>query len=90
ERIRKAENKGDERIRAAQTVMQRTIDSKDEEILAAHRQAYAAAEKLRRQANNIDHIVGRLPLEMRVRFFEERDKVAAINGAKNKSQKERG
>lgn len=90
ERIRKAENKGDERIRAAQTVMQRSIDSKDEEILAAHRQAYAAAEKLRRQANNIDHIVGRLPLEMRVRFFEERDKVAAINAAKNKSQKARG
>ena len=89
ERIKRAESKGNERVRSVQTSMQSTIDSKDEEILAAHREAREAAEKLRRQTNHIDHIVGRLPFEMKERFYAESQKIADMT-AKNKSQKDRG
>ena len=71
--------------------MQRTIDGKDleltekdNEILAARREAYAVVDKLRRQARHVDHVVGRLPHEMRVRFLEEQRKVIG------KTQRERG
>lgn len=94
ERIKAAESKGDERVQSVQSAMQKTVDGKDKElaekdreILAAQREAYEAAAKLRRQANSMEHIVGRLPLEMRVRFFEERDKVAALNAAKSKNER---
>jgi len=86
ERIRQACAEGESRVRSVQDSMRETIASKDREILAAQRQAYEAADKLRRQANHIDHIVGRLPLEMRVRFYEEREKAAA----KAKPQRGRG
>jgi hypothetical protein len=92
ERIQAAESKGDERVRCVQGTMQRQLDSKDYElaekekaILAARREAFDAADKLRRQADNIDHVIGRLPLEMRTRFYEECEKVAAINAHKAKS-----
>jgi len=89
ERISQAERKGDERVKSVQNVMWKTVDEKDKEILAAQRQAYEAADKLRRQANHIDHVVGRLPLEMRVRFHEEQQKVAALNAAKSINERGR-
>lgn len=93
ERIRQAENKGKEQVRSVQDTMQKAIDGKDErlaekdeEILAAKREAYATAEKLRRQANQINLIVGKLPFEMRTRFYQEQEKVAA-NAAKSKTRR---
>lgn len=93
QRIRQAENKGKEQVRSLQDTMQKAIDGKDEqlgkkdeEILTAKREAYAAAEKLRHQANQINLIVGKLPFEMRTRFFEEQEKVAA-NSAKSKTRR---
>ena len=35
-----------------------------------------AADKLRRQAARTDALIGRLPLEMRVRIYDEREKMA--------------
>ncbi len=94
ERIKAAESRGDERVRSVQGSMQRQLDGRDYElaekdkaILAAQREAREAADKLRRHANNIDHIIGRMPLEMRTRFYEERDKVAAMNAAKSKNER---
>jgi len=86
ERITKAERRGDERVQSVQTVMQKTVDEKDKEILAAQRKAYEAADKLRRQADHIEHVVGRLPLEMRVRFHEEQQKVTAIKNPGERGQ----
>jgi len=86
-RIQKAENKGSERVRTVQNTMQKTIDDKDKEILTAHREAFESADKLRRQADNIHRIVGRLPLAMRDRFYEEQRKVMALSEAKSKNQK---
>jgi hypothetical protein len=93
-RIEAAEHSGEILALAVQIDIQKTVDSKDRElaekereIRAARHEAYLAADKLRRQASNIDHIFGRMPLEMRVRFFEERDKVAAINAAKSKNER---
>ena len=96
-RITKAKEEGKEAVREMHDDMQKTVDykdgkiaEKDDEILAARRKAYEATDKLRRQADTIEHIVGRLPLEMRVRFREEQQKVFAMNAAKNKSNRERG
>lgn len=93
ERIRQVENKGKEQVRSVQDTMQKAIDGKDErlaekdeEILTAKREAYAAAEKLRHQANQINLIVGKLPFEMRTRFYQEQEKVAA-NAAKSKTRR---
>jgi hypothetical protein len=75
ERIQKAEDKGDERVMAVRGAMKEAIAEKDEEILAVQREAYDNALKLRQQANNINRVLGRLPLAMRERFFEEYEKV---------------
>ena len=95
-RIAKAKEDGKEAVIEMKNDMQKTIDykdgkiaEKDDEILAAHLKAREATDKLRRQADTIEHIVGRLPLEMRVRFREEQQKVFAMNAAKNKSNRER-
>jgi len=92
-RIKAVEGKGDERVRTVQNTMQKTIDSKDnqlaekdKEILAAQREAFNAADQLRRQMNQVESLIGRLPLAMRERIYEERQKMAD----RAKSQKERG
>jgi hypothetical protein len=94
ERIKIAENSMNERIKTLQNSTQKIVENKenelvekDKKIAAAQREAHEAADKLRRQLNFIDHVVVRLPLEMRVRFFEERDKMAAINAAKSKNER---
>jgi len=92
-RIKAVESKGDERVRTVQNTMQKTIDGKDnqlaekdKEILAAQREAFNAADQLRRQMHQVESLIGRLPLAMRERIYEERQKMAD----KTKSQKERG
>jgi hypothetical protein len=95
ERIQAAESKGDERVRTVQGSMQRQLDGKDKElaekdraILAAQQEARAAADKLRRQAYTFEGVIGRMPLEMREKFYEIQHKMA--DQAKSKNQKERG
>jgi alkylhydroperoxidase family enzyme len=86
QRVQSAEQYTEHCVGAAVASVQHQLDGKDEEILAARREAYQAAEKLRKQANHIDHIVGRLPLDMRKVFYEQQ----AIVLAMGKEQKGRG
>ena len=92
-RIKEAEGRGDERVRSAQANMQKTIDSrdnelleKDKELLKAQRAAYESADKLRRQSDNFETLIGRLPYEMRKRIQEEHKAITERNNIK----KERG
>jgi hypothetical protein len=94
-RLEAAESKGDERVQAVQGSMQRQLDGKDNElaekdkaILAAQREAYEAADQLRRQANRFEGIIGRMPLDMRQKFYELQEKAA--QQTKQKNQKDRG
>jgi hypothetical protein len=94
-RIQAAESKGYERVQAVQGSMQRQLDGKDNElaekdkaILAAQREAAENARKLQRQAYHFEGIIGRMPLDMREKFYEIQKKMA--EQAKQKNQKDRG
>jgi hypothetical protein len=90
-----ADSKAENRVQSVQGSMQRQLDRKDNElaekdkaILVAQREAYEAADKLRRQASRFEGIIGKMPLEMRQKFYELQEKAA--QQAKQKNQKERG
>ena len=52
------------------------LDEKDRQILEARREAYQAADKLRRHNLNFERLLGRLPLELKQRIHEEQQKMA--------------
>ncbi len=82
-RIAAAEYDGDERVREVRSTMREVLSGKDDEleekdkqILAARREAYQAADKLRRHQNSFERLLGRLPLEVKQRIHDEQQKMA--------------
>jgi hypothetical protein len=91
-RIAEAKAQADERVRSTKNTLQERLNSKDDEIvqkekeiLAARRDEYETATKLRKQADKFDRLIGRLPLELRDRVYEE---IKAMNS--NTKTSERG
>ena len=87
-RIQKAESKGDERVRTVRISMQKALDEKDKQILAAQREAYENAQKLQRQARGQQSLLSRLPLDVREQVYKAQEKMAKERQAKSR-QKER-
>ena len=77
-RINEAKVQADERVRSTKNTLQERLDRKDDEIvkkekeiLAVKRAEYETATKLRKQADKFERLIGRLPIEIRDRVYEE-------------------